>query len=166
MDVFEHWPVEVVPLDTLAEHPENFREHDVGAISESIRRWGVWRPLVVQESTRFILVGNGESKALRVLGQATAPVRWIDVDDENARAIMLADNWIPSRGRNMPEELLALMQELREESELFEATGADDDDLADLERDLADMEKPLKASGPKPRKVECPECGHKWEIKR
>lgn len=166
-DVFEHWPVEMVPLGDLAEHPENFREHDVGAIMESIRRWGVWRALVVQRSTSFILVGNGEAKALDALGHERAPVRWIDVDDDNARAIMLADNWIPQRGRNMPEELLDVMRSLREEREIFESTGADDDDVEALERELADLDRPLKLDV-KPRakrKVTCPECGHKWEMK-
>jgi ParB-like chromosome segregation protein Spo0J len=165
-DVFEAWPVELVPLDTLTEHPENFREHDVGAIAHSIERWGVWRALVVQESTRHVLVGNGELKALRALNAPNAPVRWIDVDDDNARAILLADNWIPSRGRNMPEELRAVMEQLREERELFESTGADDEDFEDLVRDIAETEKPLDVKAPKPRtqKVECPECGHKFTV--
>lgn len=166
-DVFEVWPVELVDPDSLTEHPENFREHDVGAIAHSIERWGVWRALVAQKSTRYVLVGSGELKALRALGESTVPVRWLDVDDDNARAIMLADNWIPSRGRNMPEELLAVMQELREERELFEATGADEDDLDDLLRDIEEADKPLKVKARKPReqKVECPECGHKFEVK-
>ena len=163
-DVFEHWPVELVSLGQITPHPENYREHDVGAIMESIRRWGVWRPLVVQRSTGFILVGNGEYRAIAQMGAPNAPVRWMDVDDANARAILLADNWIPSRGRNMPQELRELMEQLREERELFESTGADDDDIEDLDRELADLEKPLKS--PKPRKVQatCPECGHKFEV--
>lgn len=170
-DVFEHWPVELVPIISLQEHPENFREHDVGAIIASIERWGVWRPVVVQKGTGYVLVGNGELKALRAMGPlspygALIPVRWMDVDDANARAIMLADNWIPTRGRNMPPELLALMETLREEVELFEATGADDDDFEDLTREIAETEKPLNVKARKPRaqKVECPECGHQFEI--
>ena len=166
-DVFEHWPVELVPLDTLQEHPENFREHDVGAIAESIRRWGVWRAMVAQESTRCVLVGNGELKALRSMGAQQGPVRWVDVDDDNARAIMLADNWIPSRGRNMPQELRDVMEQLREERELFASTGADDDDIEALERELAELDKPLKLDSRKmvrKTKITCPECGHKFEV--
>lgn len=167
-EVFEHWPVELVGIDTLNEHPENFREHDVGAIAHSIERWGVWRALVVQQSTRNVLVGNGELKALRGLGHNAAPVRWIDVDDDNARAILLADNWIPSRGRNMPQELLDVMAQLREEREIFEATGADEDDFEALEREVEDLDKPMKLDSrkmvPKLRKITCPECGHKFEI--
>lgn len=162
------WPVELVELSSLIEHPENFREHDVGAIAASIERFGVWRPLVVQRSTRHVLVGNGELKALRSLGHFDGPVHFVEVDDDVARAILLADNWIPGRGRTMPTELLELMQELRDDRELFEATGADMDDLEDLEREVAELDKPLKLDSRrmvrKPKKVECPECGHKFEV--
>jgi ParB-like chromosome segregation protein Spo0J len=167
-DVFEAWPVEMVPIDLITRHPANFREHDIGAISESIRRWGVWRPLVVQKSTGFILVGNGEHEALRdVLKRGTAPVRWIDVDDANALAILLADNWIPSRGRNMPAELLEVMRTLQEERELFESTGADDDDVEKILLELEDEEglgKPLSTPKPRKKTATCPECGAKFEI--
>lgn len=164
-EVVETWPVELVDLSDLNPHPQNFREHDVGAIMESIRRWGPWRALVVQRSTGNILVGNGEAKALDALGISKAPVRYVDVDDANALAIMLADNWIPSRGRNMDPELLAVMQELREERELFEATGAEDDDVEALEREVADLDKPLKLDSRKSvrkRAVTCPNCDTKF----
>lgn len=175
-DVFSVWPVTIEPLDSVTEHPENFREHDVGAIAHSIALWGVWRPMVIQSSTRYVIVGNGELKALRaIVGSNSWPLALppghgpfvsLDIDDANARAIMLADNWIPSRGRNMPQELLDLMATLREEQALFEATGADDDDFEDLARDIAETEKPLDVKPRKPRaqKVECPECGHKFEV--
>lgn len=166
----EIWPVELVGLDEIAPHPRNYREHDVGAIAASIERWGVWRPLVVQSKTSYIIVGNGEYLALQSLGRPNAPVRWLDVDDENALAILLADNWIPSRGRNMPEELLDVMRDLALERELFEFTGADDDDVEALERELAELDKPLKLDSRKmvrkPQTAVCPECGHKFEISK
>jgi ParB-like chromosome segregation protein Spo0J len=166
-DVSKIWPVQVKPLDSVTPHPENFREHDIGAIAHSIELWGVWRPLVIQQSTNFVIVGCGEWKALAALHRSEAPMYFMDVDDRNARAILLADNWIPSRGRNMPEELLQLMQELREDADLFTGTGADDDDVEALERELEEADKPLKLDSRKmvrKRKVTCPECGHKFEI--
>jgi hypothetical protein len=161
----EIWPVEMVPLADLKRHPRNFREHDTGAIAASISRWGTWRPLVVQKSTGYVLVGNGEMEALGWLGKSEAPVRWIEVDDENALAILLADNWLPSRGRNMPDELLEVMQELALDREMFEFTGADADDVEALEREVADLDKPLKLDSRKmvrKTKVKCPECGHEF----
>jgi len=166
--VVEKWPVEMVSLDSIRPHPRNYREHDIGAISASIARWGVWRALVVQTSTKHVLVGNGEYHALVALGASEAPVKWIDVDDENALAILLADNWIPSRGRNMPEELVEVMRDLALERDLFEFTGADSDDLEALERELQDLDKPLKLDSRKmvrkPKVATCPECGHKFEV--
>lgn len=165
-DVAETWAVEMVPLRELQLHPRNYRDHDVGAIAESLRRWGPWRALVVQRSSSYILVGNGEAKAFDLLGTENVPVRWIDVDDQNALAILLADNWIPSRGRNMDPELLEVMQELQEERELFSAAGVDDDDLDALEREVADLDRPLKLDSRKMKpklQITCPECGHKFE---
>lgn len=167
-EVVETWAVELVPLSKLQLHPRNYRDHDVGAIAESLRRWGPWRALVVQRSTNFILVGNGEAKAFDLLGTELVPVRWIDVDDQNALAILLADNWIPGRGRNMDPELLEVMQELQEERELFAAAGVDDDDLEALEREVADLDRPLKLDSrkmvaKKKLKITCPECGAKFE---
>lgn len=180
-DVFEVWPVELVPLDRVTPHPENYRDHDLGAIAHSIKLWGVWRALVVQKSTGLILVGNGEWKALGMLQpdewpadlpRGMVPVRWLDVDDDNARAILLADNWIPSRGRNMPSELLSLMRELAEDRDLFEAAGIDESDVDAIIREVEDEAgdgppleaKAKKKPAPKPRKVECPECGHKFTV--
>lgn len=167
MNVSKVWPSELVDLSSLIEHPQNFRDHDVGSVIQSIERWGVWRALVVQRSTNYVLVGNGELKALRAMGRTEGPVFFLDVNDSEALGVMLADNWIPSRGRNMPEELLAVMRDLREERDLFESAGLDDDDFEDLERDIAETEKPLNVKAPKPRKktAECPECGHQWEMK-
>lgn len=167
-DVVETWAVEMVDIRELRLHPRNYRDHDVGAIAESLRRWGPWRALVVQRSTNYILVGNGEAKAFDALGTKMVPVRFVDVDDQNALAILLADNWIPSRGRNMDPELLTVMQELQEEREIFAAAGVDDDDLEALEREVADLDKPLKLDSRKmtPKrglKITCPECGHTFE---
>jgi ParB-like chromosome segregation protein Spo0J len=162
-----------VPIESVQEHPENYREHDEGLIAESITRLGsgeAWRALVVQGSTGYVLVGNGQLKAHRLRGDREVPVLYRDLDDATARAVMLADNWIPTHGRDLAPELLALMRELQDERELFEATGADADDLAALEREVADLDTPLdlgaSQSSRKARLVKavCPECGHKFEI--
>jgi hypothetical protein len=48
--------------------------------------------LVVQKSTGHILVGNHRYKAAIALGMSELPVHYVDVSDEQATKILLADN--------------------------------------------------------------------------
>jgi ParB-like chromosome segregation protein Spo0J len=82
----------VEPLDSLAHHPENARQSNIGEIVESIKANGVFRALRCQTSTRYIVAGNGEYDALKILGYETAPVQWLDVSDALALDILIADN--------------------------------------------------------------------------
>jgi ParB-like chromosome segregation protein Spo0J len=162
------WAVELVPIERIQTHPRNYREHDLGSIHVSIERFSNYLPLVVQRSTGYVLAGNGRLIAERQRGTTEVPVRWLDVSDAEAEAILLADNWIPRRARDMDQELLDLMLSLREEDAgLFEATGVEDEDVEALERELAEADKPLKLDSRKmtkpKKKLVCPECGHKWE---
>ncbi len=169
-DPVKLWAVELVPIDSIKPHPQNYREHDLGAIHVSIERFSMYLPLVVQRSTRFILAGSVRWYAEQNRGTEEVPVRWLDVDDSEARAILLADNWIPRRARDMDQELLDLMTSLRQEDEsLFEAAGVEDEDGEALERELAEADKPLKLDSRKmirkPRMATCPECQTKFEVK-
>ncbi len=166
-DPVKLWAVEIVPIDSVRPHPQNYREHDLGAIHVSIERFSMYLPIVVQRSTSFILAGTGRWIAETQAGKTEIPVRWLDVDDREARAILLADNFIPRRARDMEQELLDLMVGLqREDAELFEATGIEDDDVEALAREIEEADKPLKLDsrkmvrGRKP--LTCPECGHRW----
>lgn len=163
MNVSRQWSVEVVPIDSIEPHPRNYREHDVGAIHESIKRFGLYLPVVVQRSTSYIIAGSGRWEALKLRGETEIPVRFEDFTDAEAVAVLVADNWTAQRGRNLDPELLELLQELREEAELMAAAGVDDDDVEALERELAEDEKPLRLDSRKmvrkKRVVLCPECG-------
>jgi ParB-like chromosome segregation protein Spo0J len=161
------WAVELVPIDDVQPHPENYREWDVGAIAVSIERLGYFAPVVVQRSTGFIVAGSGRWTALKALGRTEVPVRFMDWSDTEARSAMLADNFIPRRARDMDQELLDLMVALRrEDEELWQATGVEDEDVEALERELAEADKPLKLSDPRPkpkkRPVVCPACGERF----
>lgn len=164
------WAVELVPIESIRPHPRNYREHDLGALHVSIEHFSLYLPVVVQRSTGFILAGTGRWIVETQSGSTEIPVRWLDVNDVEAEAILLADNWIPRRARDMDQELLDLMVSLRTEDRgLFAATGIDDDDVEDLERLVAEADKPLKLDSRKmvrkPKIVTCPECSHRFEVK-
>jgi hypothetical protein len=85
-------PVQRVPPDALLEYPGNPRRGDVPAIAESLRVHGQYKPVIVQEGTNHILVGNPTEKAAVSLGWDQIDAIFATVDDDQARKIMLADN--------------------------------------------------------------------------
>lgn len=81
-----------VPIDSLIAHPRNARIGKVDLIAESLAAHGQYRPIVAQTSTRYILAGNHTWKAAKSLGWTTIAVTWLDVDDAEADAVLIADN--------------------------------------------------------------------------
>lgn len=81
-----------VDVDSVLPYPGNAREHDMPVIVESLRSNGQYRPIVVQTSTRFVLVGNGTLLAARELGWDRIAATFVDVDEDRARRIVLVDN--------------------------------------------------------------------------
>lgn len=84
-----------VPCESLTLDPENVREHgkkNLGAIAESLRRFGQYRPIVVQAEGMIVRAGNGTLMAARSLGweQIAAVVR--SMPNDEATALALADN--------------------------------------------------------------------------
>jgi DNA modification methylase len=104
--------LERVPLERLVSYPGNPRRGDGAALSESIATNGVYRPVVVQRSTNQVLCGNHLVEEARRLGASSLPVYLIDVDDEHARRIVLADNRISDLGGYDTGALAALLSEL------------------------------------------------------
>jgi hypothetical protein len=65
---------------------------DVGAISESLKAHGQYRPITYQKSTGRILAGNHTWKAAKALGWKEINASAIECDDEQALRILLIDN--------------------------------------------------------------------------
>lgn len=118
-------PVVSLPLDAVRRHPRNPRRGDVPAIAESLQAHGQYRPVVVQKSTGFVLVGNHTHQAHEHLQRARIDAVVIDVDDVEAARIMLVDNRTSDFGTYDDGVLADLLQELPD----LEGTGYSDEDL-------------------------------------
>ena len=82
----------MVAIKDLHPYKKNPRKGDIAGIAESLEATGQYRSIIVQKSTGDILAGNHTTKAAISLGWKEIAVTYIDVDDETAKKIVLADN--------------------------------------------------------------------------
>ena len=127
----------LVDIDTVHQHPANYNNGDVDKIIESIEMNGVYRPVYVQASTGDIIAGNHLWEACKALGADKIPVAALDVDDNTAYRIMVADNWIAALAQADNSLLLPILERLQETDGL-RGTGMADHDLEQI-RQLAQM---------------------------
>lgn len=129
------------PLTDLNRFHKNARRGDVEAIMGSIVANGVYRPIYVNKGTYTgrpleVLAGNHTLEAMRRLAeQNPEDPRWqtvdvweVDVDDQRAAKIVLADNRASDLATYNDETLLDILQDLPD----LTGTGYTDNDLADL----------------------------------
>jgi hypothetical protein len=140
---------ETAPIDTVRPHPRNPRQGDIGSIHTSITANGFYGTVIAQRSTGHILAGNHRWQAARQAGATTIPVTWIDVQDDHALRILLADNRTNDLATYNDQALSELLQELHATTGTLTGTGYDNEDLDDLINlvngppDLADMTDPI-----------------------
>lgn len=163
------------PTNTLAPHPENPRRGATAAIVDSIQAHGFYGALIAQRSTRYVIAGNHRLQAAITAGLETVPVIWLDVTDEQARRILLADNRTSDLGGYDTTALADLLASLPESA--LTGTGYDASDAASLLA-AAHPYTPPPMSTPTPpatepatrrdatpidtRLVMCPNCGHEF----
>ena len=127
-----------VAIGAVHPHPKNPRQGDVGAIVESIKANGVYRPVFAQvkhdnkKPSGDILAGSHSWTAQKQLGAKTIEVTFLDVTDDQAIRIMLADN-ATSNAATMNEAALAsVLLEMQQTVASLSGTGYDGDALDDL----------------------------------
>ena len=89
-----------VHVDELHEHPRNelyktpLQEDDeeYRMMVASIRTDGLRHPLLVQQGTNTVISGHTRLRIVRSLGWSEVPVRYMDVDNESAETMLVADN--------------------------------------------------------------------------
>jgi ParB-like chromosome segregation protein Spo0J len=122
--------VESVSISSLTAYPSNPRRGDIDAIASSLKAHGQYRPVVVQSSTNFILAGNHTVKAAKKLGWKKIKIVRVDVDEQTARKIVLADNRITDLASYNEPLLKSLLTALPE----LDGTGFTSGELETLDR--------------------------------
>jgi hypothetical protein len=128
----------IVDIDSIETHPKNVRQGDIGAISESLKAHGQYRPIVVDKRTNRILAGNHTWKAAKSLGWTQITAGFIETkDDDEALRILLADNRTTDLASYDDSGLAELLKELAETDIGLEGTLFDGDDFDQLLNDLS-----------------------------
>jgi DNA modification methylase len=122
-----------VAVSDLRLHPENPRRGDVASIKESLERNGLFALLTVNARSLEVLKGNHTLCAARELGWTEIDVYLVDVSEQAARRIVLADN----RTSDLATYDFGSLAELLSGFEDLAGTGYDESDLDDLLEQLA-----------------------------
>jgi ParB family transcriptional regulator, chromosome partitioning protein len=120
----------MIPIDAVEVlNPRERNDKVFDEIVGNIKRIGLKKPITVTPRRRgdgseyFLLVcGEGRLKAFKALGEATIPALVIDVNDEDAFIMSLAENI--ARRQCRPLELLAGIEQLKEKGYNAKAIAA------------------------------------------
>lgn len=123
----------MVPIDSIGQHPDNPNNGDVELLVQSIEVNGMYRPVYVQEGSGHILAGNTTWEACLALGAEEIPVVWLDIDDDSARRVLLADNRIARLAVSDLAAELSMLEQIADTDSLL-GTGYIEADLRALRR--------------------------------
>ncbi len=136
----------------------NPKKHDIDQLKQSLQRFGMVAPIILNERTGKLVVGHGRKEALLALkkeganppgrvrvtkGKWLVPVlRGIDFEsDDDARAYLLADNRLTEIGGWDSDALMKELQELSAEGpEMLIGIGWSDKELEKLLAEGQDFE--------------------------
>lgn len=129
------YQIELVPIDSLKPHPRNYRNHpddQLAHIIESIREHGLYQNIVTAQDLT-ILAHHGVWMACQKLGYQQVPIKRVNVDPEDPRAIkiLIGDNEIEHLAMQDDRLLSELLKEINElDIDGLLGTGFDESMLA------------------------------------
>lgn len=125
--------VQKAKVDSLIPYDKNVRIHtkrNLDAIKKSLNAFGQTKPIVVRKETREILCGNGTYQAAVALGWEQINCHFIDIDEQRAKALMIADNRSSDLSQMDEKAVFDLLQDF--DQELLDITCYDDKQLDNM----------------------------------
>lgn len=124
-----------LPIGSIKPHPLNARKGNVAAIADSLKTNGQFKPILVNQRTGHILAGTHTWKAAKSLGWETIGATFVDVDEQEAVQILLADNRAADAGYTDEAAAMLLLQALPD----LAGTGYTLEDLKLPESDVGSL---------------------------
>jgi len=86
------------PIDSLKPYEYNVKKHtktQIDGIAESMKKFGFYAPIVVDDKNNVIIIGHGRLDAAKQLGMKMVPViKLSNLTEEEIKALRLLDNRI------------------------------------------------------------------------
>lgn len=122
------------PVGSLIPWEDNPRPADnsesAARVAASIERFGFAAPIVARKANGMIIAGHTRYEAATEhLGLASVPVRFMDLDDKDARLLALADNRLQALGLTDEEALARVLRAMEEDELDLHLAGYSADDL-------------------------------------
>lgn len=122
-----------IPVDSISEWgEENPNEGDDEVLRESLDEYGFFGVVLIQKSSRRIVVGNTRYRNSVAKGAKTLPGFLVDWDDEQAKGVLLMDNASARRAIMNQAKLLALLKERADLPGGLRGTGYSMDAYTDM----------------------------------
>ena len=153
----------MIHLDDVQYHPDNKRKGDVKKIKRLIKENGFLSPIVVQESTDYIVVGNHRVQAARDLGYGEVPGYIVDIDDDAAQTFLIGDN-VGSDAAEWDEEGLAEILQGLLEAGSIKGTGYSKEEAEDIVAPWQDAKVVQEVKAKKKKKNKVQELEEKEEL--
>lgn len=103
--------VDIIRLKPWAKNPRKNDGEPVDKVAASIKELGWGAPIVARRNGE-IIAGHTRWKAAQQLGLTRVPVRFVDLDDDKARKLAIADNRLGELAQwNMPD-LYAMLADM------------------------------------------------------
>ena len=127
-------------LEPWADNPRDNQEA-IAEVAKSIRRFGFGAPIVANSRDKMIIAGHTRLEAAKRLGLDQVPVRWMDLDPVDAKALALADNKVGEFATWNKEGLAAVMADINAiDDSLLADTGFNPQELEELLTSLETFE--------------------------
>jgi ParB-like chromosome segregation protein Spo0J len=139
---------ETLPIDLVKPAGINPREGDVGAIIESLKEFGQYRPIVVNKQTMNIVAGNHTWQAAKQLNWTHIAVTYIDVSPMDELKVILIDNRSSDLANYDNNELRTILATTK-----LAGTGFNNADLGDILNGSSPNAGKPKATGRKSLRV-------------
>lgn len=134
----DDYEVEMVPLEDLkgaSWNPRSISAKAMEKLKASIRDFGLPQPVIVNRRSEQIVGGHQRVEAVRQLGWEKVPVTYVDLSDDEERALNIALNNAELAGEWDMEKLAQVIADIADQ-EMRKATGFDQRKIDQLLEDL------------------------------
>jgi len=151
--------IEISTLSSWKDNPRN-NQAAIQEIANSIRRFGFASPIIARKEDGMIIAGHTRYEAAKAIGMKMVPVRFMDLDMNDAQLLALADNKLGEISTWNDDKLKAVLDDLKQED--LSGLGWKPEELEilldfDLDDIMPEDDRPLK-----PPKT-CPHCGEELD---